>query len=101
VGLRFFVVPALRRLQGLDEETYLTARLKTEVRKKRDLRFFGKAIASSDSNGQLEVELLPGQESFKISPLMTANSWLVAEEGQDSLAAGDRVHIAPLYPGGF
>jgi molybdopterin molybdotransferase len=101
VGLRFFVIPALRQMQGLPEETYLTARLKEPVHKKQGLRFFAKAQAMSDETGQLQVEVLPGQESFKISPLMTANCWLIADEEADELAAGSLVKIAPLYPGSF
>ncbi len=78
--LSIFVVPALRQMQGLAEEAYLTASVKTAVGKKQGLRFFAKAHATSDANGQLQVEALPGQESFKISPLMTANCWLIADE---------------------
>ena len=101
VGLRFFVIPALRKLQGLPEEQYLRARLKAPVRKKQGLQFFGKAQAMSNAEGQLEVELLPGQESFKISPLMTTNCWLIADEDTSEVAAGSLVKIAPLYPGSF
>jgi len=101
VGLRFFVVPALRQLQDLPEENYLTASVKTSVGKKPGLRFFAKAQASSDQNGRLQVEVLPGQESFKISPLMTANCWLIAEEQLDGVEANSLVKIAPLYPGSF
>jgi molybdopterin molybdotransferase len=101
VGLRFFVIPALRKLQGLPQETYLKAQLKTSLHKKPGLRFFGKAVASGDSEGRLLTELLPGQESFKISPLMTANCWLIATEDTDELSAGSLVEIAPLYPGAF
>lgn len=101
VGLRFFVIPALRKLQGLPEETYLKAQLKTSLHKKPGLRFFGKAVASGDSEGRLLAELLPGQESFKISPLMTANCWLIATEETDEVSAGSLVEIAPLYPGAF
>jgi len=101
VGLRFFVIPALRQMQGLPDETYLTARLKSPVPKKQGLRFFGKAAAMSDAQGQLEVDLLPGQESFKISPLMTANCWLIADEHSAELEAGSLVKIAPLYPDSF
>jgi molybdopterin molybdotransferase len=101
VGLRFFVIPALRQMQGLPEENYLTAQLKSPVRKKQGLRFFAKAAAMSNAEGQLGVEVLPGQESFKISPLMTANCWLIAEEDTDEVPAGSHVKIAPLYPDSF
>jgi len=101
VGLRFFVVPALRAMQGLAAENYLTARVNAPVGKKKGLRFFAKAHATSNGQGQLQVEALPGQESFKISPLMTANCWLIADEDTQELTASSLVQIAPLYPGGF
>ncbi|MCP4002140.1 MAG: molybdopterin molybdotransferase MoeA [Gammaproteobacteria bacterium] len=101
VGLRFFVIPALRQMQGLPEEQYLTAMLKKPVGKKQGFRFFAKAEAMSDDTGQLQVVALPGQESFKISPLMTANCWLIADEEAGEMAAGDLVKIAPLYPDQF
>ena len=98
VGLRFFVIPALRAMQGLPPENYLTACVKASVGKKQGLRFFAKASANSDAQGQLQVEALPGQESFKISPLMNANCWLIADEVTAEVAAGSLVKIAPLYP---
>ena len=98
VGLRFFVIPALRAMQGLPPEHYLTASVKESVGKKQGLRFFAKASANSDAEGQLQVEALPGQESFKISPLMNANCWLIADEATAEVAAGSLVKIAPLYP---
>ena len=101
VGLRFFVIPALRQMQGLPKENYLTASLKTPMGKKQGMRFFAKARAMSDDAGQLQVEVLPGQESFKISPLMNANCWLIADEETKEMDAGTRVKIAPLYPGSF
>jgi len=101
VGLRFFVIPALRRMQGLPDESYLSARLKTPVGKKMGMRFFGKAQARYDEHGQLEVELLPGQESFKIKPLMAANCWLLVDEDTEEAEAGNLVRIAPLYPETF
>jgi molybdopterin molybdotransferase len=101
VGLRFFLIPALRKMQGLPDENYLTACVKSPVGKKQGLRFFAKALATTSEQGQLQVEALPGQESFKISPLMTANCWLIADEDTDEVTAGSLVKIAPLYPGSF
>lgn len=98
VGLRFFVVPALRRLRGLTIETYATARLVDNHHKKPGLRFFAKAHATTDADGMLRVEILPGQESFKISPLMQANCWLIAGADQASLPADSPQTIAFLYP---
>ncbi|HJP05040.1 MAG TPA: gephyrin-like molybdotransferase Glp, partial [Gammaproteobacteria bacterium] len=98
VGLRFFVVPALRRMLGLPEERYLSAKLTEPMRKKPGLRFFGKASASTDDSGNLVARVLPGQESFKISPLMQSNCWVIASEEAEELPAGTTVRIAPTKP---
>jgi molybdopterin molybdotransferase len=101
VGLRFFVAPALRRLRGLQDERLLPAVITRPLRKRSGLRFFGKAIAKVSESGRLEVELLPGQESFKVRPLLDANCWLVVPEERDEVAAGETVEIVPLYPTDF
>jgi len=69
------------------------------VRKRPGPRFFAKARASLGDKGQLQVEVLPGQESFRILPLTRANCWAVVEEGREELPAGEIVRIAPLVPG--
>jgi molybdopterin molybdotransferase len=94
VGLRFFVTPALRILQGLPPEQYRIARLKETVHKKQGLKFFAKARLTATADGSLEVEVLPGQESFKIKPLMEANCWAVVPAETDSIPAGSMVEIA-------
>jgi molybdopterin molybdotransferase len=94
VGLRFFVTPALRILQGLPPEQYRLARLKETVHKKQGLKFFAKARLTATADGSLEVEVLPGQESFKIKPLMEANCWAVVPAETDSMKAGSMVEIA-------
>lgn len=101
VGLRFFVVPALRRLQGLAPEQFHTAVSDAEIRKRPDLRFFGKASAAIDADGRLRTRLLPGQESFKIHPLAAANCWAIVPEGREHVAKGELIQVAPLYPTGF
>ena len=101
VGLRFFVVPAMRRLQGLAPERYHMARNLETIQKRSNLRFFGKARATVDAEGRLEVRVLPGQESFRISPLLESNCWAIVAEGVERVEAGDLIQIAPLYPTGF
>lgn len=96
VGLRFFVVPALRKMRGLPEERYQTGLLTAALKKKAGLAFFAKAIAATDTQGRMLVEILPGQESFKISPLMQANCWAMVDAEQAELPAGSVVRIAPL-----
>lgn len=96
VGMRFFVVPALRRMRGLPPETYATATLTEAHHKKAGLTFFAKARAQTNSRGELSVDILPGQESFKIKPLMQANCWAIAPGDAETLARGSAVEIALL-----
>ena len=99
VGFRFFVIPALRIMQGLPAESFATASLRQGMRKKPGMVFFAKAHVETDSSGQLLVQALPGQESFKINPLMKANCWIVADPEASEMAAGETVRIAPLLRG--
>ncbi len=99
VGFRFFVIPALLRMQNMPPENYPSARLMKDMRKKPGMAFFAKAHVEADSSGQLLVHALPGQESFKINPLMRANCWIVADPENSEMAAGETVRIAPLLPG--
>jgi len=101
VGLRFFVVPAIRYLQGLSPERFHVARNLETLHKKSALRFFAKASAKVNAGGNLEVRLLPGHESFKISPLLQSNCWAIVPEGPERIEAGELIEIAPLYPTGF
>lgn len=98
VGLRFIGVPLLRALNGLGAEQWPLATTINPVRKRPGPRFFAKARASVSAQGQLQVEVLPGQESFRILPLAQANCWAVVEEGSESLPVGARVQVAGLYP---
>jgi molybdopterin molybdotransferase len=54
-----------------------------------------------DEAAVLRVAVLPGQESFKIRPLLDANCWAIVPADAASVAAGDLVSLAPLGPGGL
>jgi len=101
VGLRFFVMPALRLLQDLPPERFHAAVSEDRIHKRAALCFFGKARAGVDEDGRLRVKLLPGQESFKIRPLTESNCWVIVPEGPEVIEPGDLVQVAPLYPTGF
>ncbi len=100
-GLRFFVIPAFRALQGLPDEQFHPAICLDPVRKRQGFRFFAKAVASVDKQGHMTVQILPGQESFKISPLIKANCWAIVPEGKKTVRPGELIEIAPLYPTEF
>lgn len=96
---RFFLVPLLRALLGRPPEAWLTARVEQPVRARAGLHFFGKARARVGADGQLAVTLLPGQESFKVAPLVAANCWLVLPAAAPDVPVGGLAAIVPLDPG--
>lgn len=100
VGARFFLVPLLRALLGQPPEARLTARARSDLRARGGLTFFGKARAATGADGILTVTLLPGQESFRVAPLVAANCWVILPPEPAVCRAGDAVSIVPLDPAG-
>jgi len=98
VGMRFFVIPALRALQGLASEGALPAATSEPVRGRGTLRFFAKAFVEMEPTGRRRVRILPGQESFRIAPLLKANCWAIVPEGVAEIPAGGTLWTLPLYP---
>ncbi|MEZ5565040.1 MAG: hypothetical protein R3F24_05770 [Gammaproteobacteria bacterium] len=98
VGMRFFVIPTLRALQGLPPEQETVAETAEPVRGRGRLRFFAKARAGITAAGDRVVHVLPGQESFKIAPLLAANCWAIVTEDIDEIPAGGQLTTLPLYP---
>lgn len=100
VGFRFFVVPVLRAMLGMPPETPLRVPLLESVRISAGLRRFFKArLRHSDSSG-LGLELLEGQESYRIGSLLQANAWAVLDEDVNELPAGALVEVLPRDAGG-
>lgn len=98
VGLRFFVAPLLRQITGQPPETPLAAILESDAGKKPDLCFFQKAFSYLGGDQRLYVRILPGQESFKIHPLLEANCWAVLPAGTSQVRADTPIGIVPLQP---
>lgn len=96
VGMRFFVEPALRALLGQPPERPLLLPLAQPVRKKPGLRFMQKARVVLDAQARLQVQVLPGQESFRILPMLDANAWAVLVEDVEQLPAGTPVQVYGL-----
>jgi molybdopterin molybdotransferase len=94
VGLRFFVEPALRVMLGLPPEAPLRMPLFNAYSKKPRLRFHLKSRLRIDGEGRLAIEVLDGQESYRIRPLADANAWAVVPADVDALAAG---HLVDVY----
>jgi len=95
IGLRFFIAPLLRRLMGLPDEAPQIARLTASYNKKGPLRLFLKARTQQDHEGTVRLDILPGQESFKIAPFLQTNAWAVFEETPATHSADDRVCYYP------
>lgn len=88
-GWRFFVQPLLRAMQGEEAETLCYGVVKTDY-KKGDipLRFFMRAHIGYNAEGQCEVDILPNQPSFKVSPFVGTQGWAVIPEDVSELPAG-------------
>lgn len=94
IGLRFFLLPLLRRMQQQPAEPPIMARLTTPYTKDNDFRHFLKAELSQGADGVLEVRLMDGQESYKTLPLTISNAWVMADEAMRHWQAGTMV---PVY----
>ena len=92
VGARFFINPWIRQAQGLGKERPLKAKLLHDEKGLRHFHFFKKAKVSIQEAGVV-CEILKGQESFKISPMIAANCWAVFPDGQEFYRAGDEIDI--------
>ena len=88
---RFFVYPYLRNLLGIKEETSFKAILKNEFKKKKDFTRFVKSKLSTTNNGKLEVQILKGQESFRIKSFIQSNIWVLLPSGKEKFKKGEIV----------
>lgn len=98
-GLRFFVYPLMRAMQGLPPEEPKHGVLKRgSNNKKADFRMFLRAVSRHTDNTTREIEILPKQQSFMVSAFMQANAWAVAAEGVTEISEGDLVDFYPFLP---
>lgn len=96
VGLRFFVQPLLRALQGLPPEVPQYAVLKKPYNKgKQSLRFFVRATLTHTNKALQEINIEENQQSFKVRPFVHTNVWAVIPENIVSLQAKATLEIYP------
>lgn len=100
VGMRFFVEPAVRACLGLAQERPLRVPLMHAVDKKPGFSMLQKALLRCDETGCLSVQLLKGQESFRIQPLLESNAWALLPEQSAHLPAGTLVDVFGLNGNG-
>lgn len=91
IGLRFFVSHLIRLMINMPAEKPLKAKLINDKQKKKGFTTILKSHAKIDTSATLTVEIMPGQESFKIHPLLDANGWVVLDESMESANSNDLV----------
>lgn len=96
VGLRFFVEPYLRKLQGLAPEAAMRARVETDAGKPAGFRCFFKAATSYEPRMR-STRILEGQKSFRIAPLLDANSWAILPEDGNHVREGTEIEVFPIH----
>lgn len=85
---RFFVYPFMENILGMSPEKPLKAILKNSFIKKKEFTRFVKSKLSTTKNGKLQVELLPGQESFRINSFAKSNVWALLPDGKNIFKKG-------------
>ncbi len=85
---RFFVYPFIENILGIQPEKPLKAILRNSFIKKKNFTRFIKSKLSTTQNGKFLVELLPGQESFKINSFTKSNVWAVLPRGKSKFKKG-------------
>ena len=88
---RFFVYPYIVNILGLNEEKPIRAILKSEFLKKIDFTRFSKSKLNTTKNGKIEVEILKGQESFRIKSFVKSNIWALLPAGKSKFKKGEIV----------
>jgi molybdopterin molybdotransferase len=88
---RFFVHPYLENILGVRSESPLKAILKNDFSKKKEFTRFAKSKLNTTKNGKIEVEILKGQESFRIKSFVKSNIWALLPAGKSKFKRGEIV----------
>ena len=100
VAALLFLVPVLRRLQGLSAgNATLAARLGAPLKANDDRTDFLRATLSTGPDGEPVAIPFPRQDSAMMSRLARADALIVREPQATAAAVGDRVTVIPLSGG--
>ena len=88
---KFFVYPYLRLLLNMKKEKPFKARLKNSFKKKKNFTRFLKGKITSNNQGTLEIEVLKGQESFRIKSFTQANTWGLFKSNKSTFKKGELI----------
>ena len=89
--LRFFVYPYLLHILGVKEERPFKLKLKSKYFKNKKIIRFLKARLTSTHDGKLEIEVLKGQESFRIKSFVESNIWGLFKDGKSNFKKGELI----------
>ena len=88
---RFFVYKFLQYSLDVKAEKPIKAVLKNNFSKQINFTRFVKSKCNTTKNGKLEVEILKGQESFRIQSFIKSNMWTMLPSGKSRFKKGDIV----------
>ena len=88
---RFFVYPYLLKSLGIEDEKPISALLKKEFIKKKFFTRFLKSRLNTTKNGKIEVEILNGQESFRVKSFVNSNTWTKLPSGKSKFKKNEIV----------
>jgi len=96
---KFFVDPYLRLILNMKKEKPFKAKLKNNYEKKKNFTKFLKGKISTNKKATLEVEVLKGQESFRIKSFTRANTWALFRSGKSTFKKGELIECFNLLGG--
>ena len=96
---KFFVYFYLRSILNMTKEKPFKAKLKNSYKKKKNFTKFLKGKISTNKKGILEVEVLKGQESFRIKSFTRANTWALFSSGKSTFIKGTLIECFNLLGG--
>jgi molybdopterin molybdotransferase len=88
---RFFVYPYLLNILDIKKEKSFKAILKNKFDKKKNLTRFLKGRLTSTKSGKIKIEILKGQESFRIKSFVKSNVWGVFKAGKSKFKKGELI----------
>ncbi|MDC1132579.1 molybdopterin molybdotransferase MoeA [Candidatus Pelagibacter sp.] len=88
---RFFVHPYLINILGVKAEKPFKAKLKHDYSKNKKIIRFLKAKLTATNDGKLELQVLKGQESFRIKSFIGSNVWALLKDGQSKFKKGELI----------
>ena len=86
---RFFVYPYLLNILGVKTEKPFKVKLINNYSKSKKITKFVKAKLISTHDGKLKLQVLKGQESFRIKSLVVSNIWGLFQDGKSTFKKGE------------